>query len=91
MGCTLKPASNFSIAHTVCKKVEKYGDAFSKSSSIFGTIVAGGVYGSCVKSQGQHDWIQVLLWLVKRILLTRFDVGGSCFGHWFSKASRCQQ
>ena len=36
MGCTLKPASNFSIAYTVCKKSAKYGDAVLKSSSIVG-------------------------------------------------------
>ena len=34
LGCTLKLASNFSIAYTVCKKSAKYGDAFSKPSSI---------------------------------------------------------
>ena len=31
----LKPASNFSIAYTVARKVQKYGDTFSKSSSIY--------------------------------------------------------
>ena len=34
LGCTLKPVSNFSITYTVARKVQKYGDAFSKSSSI---------------------------------------------------------
>ena len=34
-GLHIKPASNFSIAYTVCKiNAKKYGDAFSKSSSI---------------------------------------------------------
>ena len=35
MGCTLKPASNFSIALRFARNVKKYGDAFSKSSSRF--------------------------------------------------------
>ena len=32
LACTLKPASYFSIVYAVCKK---YGDAFSKLSSIY--------------------------------------------------------
>ena len=34
LGCTLILVGNFSIAYTVCKTSAKYGDAFSKSSSI---------------------------------------------------------
>ena len=35
LGCTLKPASNFSIAYAVYKESAKYGNAFSKCSSIY--------------------------------------------------------
>ena len=44
LDCILKPASNFSIAYTVCKKKKhKYGDAFSKSSSILEIRIEGKV------------------------------------------------
>ena len=38
-GLHIKTASKFSITYTVCKKMQKYGDTFSKSSSIYSNIV----------------------------------------------------